>query len=172
MRNNTSILVLLALALCGSDAAAQGTVAKTHSGACITEVLADNRTGLRDADGLASDWIELFNSSHESVQMAGYQLKCAQGAVFTFPAIELPPHEYLLVFASGKNRASPGRALHTPFRLSRRGETLQLLAKDGALVSELKFGSQQPDVSCGREQDDQLEELLPYAAIGEMFVPQ
>ena len=53
MRNNTSILVLLALALCGSDAAAQGTVAKTHSGACITEVLADNRTGLRDADGLA-----------------------------------------------------------------------------------------------------------------------
>jgi len=169
MRIYPSSLVPLALAVTCSVTPAQ---TPTPPPVCITEVLAENRTGLRDADGLASDWIELCNVSDKAVSLTGYQLKCADGPVFKFPEVELAAHEYLLVFASGKNRASSTRALHTPFRLSRRGETVQLLAKDGALVSELTFGPQQPDVSCGRNQDAQVDELISSTSMGEMHVPK
>lgn len=172
MRTTHRFLVSLVLGLAAPDAVAQRAVAPQSHGVCITEALADNRTGLRDADGLASDWIELFNASDKPVQLAGCQLACGDGLVFTFPELELPPHQYLLVFASGKNRAVKGQPLHTPFRLSRRGETLRLLGSDGSVVSQLKFGPQQPDASCGREQERQEEELLPWASMGEMSVPE
>ena len=50
-------------------------VSQTSFGAVrITEFLAENDGGLRDADGDSPDWIELFNDTPVAVDLAGWRL--------------------------------------------------------------------------------------------------
>ncbi|MCA9266416.1 MAG: lamin tail domain-containing protein, partial [Planctomycetales bacterium] len=68
--------------------------------------------------------------------------------------MELSSGEYLVVFASGKNRDVAGQELHTNFNLSSSGEYLALIAPDGTTVaSEFAptYGQQVPDVAYGRD---------------------
>ena len=56
----------------------------------------------------------------------------------------------LVVFASGKNRAVPGRNLHTNFRLKASGGYLALVKPDGVTVaSSFNYPAQFPDISYG-----------------------
>ena len=77
------------------------------------------------------------------------------------PAITLQPRAYLLVFASGKNRASAGSELHANFKTDSSGEYLALLTPDvpRQIASEFApaFPEQRPDVAYGR---------LPSGALG------
>ena len=70
-----------------------------------------------------------------------------------FPAgVTLQPGEFLVVFASGKDRAVAGQELHTNFNLSASGEYLALVAADGVTpISEFAPGypAQQSDISYG-----------------------
>ena len=74
----------------------------------ISEFLADNNDGLVDSDGDHSDWIELFNSGSEAIQLGGYYLTDDPSSLtkWPFPSIQLEPRQFLVVFASGKNRRS------------------------------------------------------------------
>ena len=74
----------------------------------INEFLASNATGLTDEDGDYSDWIEIYNRSSQPVNLSGWALTddLDQPAKWPFPAITLGSYEYLVVFASGKNRSS------------------------------------------------------------------
>ena len=102
----------------------------------ISEFLADNNDGLRDLDGDASDWIEIFNSGPLAVDLEGYYLTDDQSdrTKWPFPPLELEPGRFLLVFASGKDRRTPPGELHTNFRIDDRGEYLGLIAPDGVSV--------------------------------------
>ena len=62
-----------------------------------------------DEDGEAEDWIELYNSGNEAVDLFGYQLTTEleneeEEEAWTFPNYTLQPGEHLLVFCSEKNR--------------------------------------------------------------------
>lgn len=96
----------------------------------INEFVAANQTGLTDADGDYVDWIEIHNRGSQAINLSGWSLTDdpAQPEKWTFPNITLGSHEYLLVFASGKDRkpTQPGSELHTNFRLDREGEFLGL----------------------------------------------
>ena len=102
----------------------------------ISEFLADNNDGLVDSDGDHSDWIELFNSGSEAIQLGGYYLTDDPSSLtkWPFPSIQLEPRQFLVVFASGKNRRDPGGQLHTNFKIDSRGEYLGLIAPDGISV--------------------------------------
>ena len=120
----------------------------------INEFLASNRLGLVDEDGEYSDWIELHNPDPQPVSLAGYRLTGdpRHEGGWTFPDVTLAPGAYLVVFASGKNRADPGGRWHTDFRLSTEGEYLGLIAPDGrTVVSEFApaYPPQFEDVSFG-----------------------
>ena len=96
----------------------------------INEVLAANQAGLADEDGDFSDWIELFNRDDAPLNLAGWSLTDDphQPQKWTLPNVILGSREYLIVFASGKNRKStePEANLHTNFKLNRTGEFLGL----------------------------------------------
>ncbi|HSN77289.1 MAG TPA: lamin tail domain-containing protein [Anaerolineae bacterium] len=96
----------------------------------INELVATNRTGLKDEDGATSDWIELYNSSARPVSLAGWSLTDAryQPRMWVFPDITLEARSYLVVFASGKNRRPTDMVapLHTNFKLGAEGEHLAL----------------------------------------------
>ena len=105
----------------------------------ISEFVASNQTGLRDEDGDLPDWIELFNSSSNTVDLAGWHLTDDPLVPnkWTFPApVILAPGNFLIVFASDKNRAIPGSELHASFRLSAGGEYLGLYRPDLSVADE------------------------------------
>jgi hypothetical protein len=96
----------------------------------LSEVVADDRTTLADEDGEHSGWIEVFNPTPRPFALEGCTLTDdpTQPARWRFPAVHLAPGAFLVVFASGKDRAVPGRPLHTSFRLANGGEYLALSA--------------------------------------------
>ncbi|MBX2966499.1 MAG: CotH kinase family protein [Cyclobacteriaceae bacterium] len=72
----------------------------------INEVISSNASIIADEDGDFSDWVELYNSGASPVNLTGYGLtdNASQPFKWTFPDVTIQPGEYLLVWASGKNR--------------------------------------------------------------------
>lgn len=72
----------------------------------INEVMASNADIISDEDGSFEDWIELYNAGEEAINLYGYGLSDDLDDVFkwVFPDYTLQPGEYLLVWASGKDR--------------------------------------------------------------------
>jgi hypothetical protein len=119
----------------------------------ITEFMASNTHTLVDEDGDSSDWIEIQNTSSNSVNLLNWALTDSAGnpGKWRFPATNIPPKSFMIVFASGKDRAIPGQELHTNFKLSAEGEYLALFGPDGSAATEIspQFPPQFPDVSYG-----------------------
>jgi hypothetical protein len=109
----------------------------TRAEPIITEFLAANQNGLVDSDGDRPDWIEIHNPDGVAVDLGGYHLTDDAGEPtrWTFPAgAIIQPGGYLIVFASGKDRAVAGSPLHTNFSLDAAGEYLSLRAPGGTPV--------------------------------------
>lgn len=120
----------------------------------ITEFMAANSATLKDQDGDFSDWIELCNLGASAVNLAGWSLtdSAANLTKWRFPSTNLAPGQFLVVFASGKNRRTPGGELHTSFKLDAPGEYLALVRPDDVTrASEFApaFPPQAPDLSYG-----------------------
>jgi hypothetical protein len=103
----------------------------------INEFMASNSTGLKDVDGDASDWIEIYNGQDTAVNLLGWRLtdNASDLSKWVFPSVSVPARSFLVVFASGKDRAVAGAQLHTNFSLSSSGEYLALVTPDGQIVS-------------------------------------
>lgn len=120
----------------------------------ISEFLASNSKGITDENGDASDWIEIRNTTAQTVNAAGWLLTddLDVPAKWSFPSTNIPPGGYLVVFASGKDRRTPGARLHTNFQLNDQGEYLALLAPDAETVATEftpQFPPQVTDASFG-----------------------
>lgn len=142
----------------------------------ITEFMAANNVTLNDEDGDNSDWIEVQNQGAASASLAGWYLTDTTNNLvkWQFPATNLPPSGYLVVFASEKNRRTPGAPLHTNFKLSASGEYLALVAPDGSnIVSQFApvFPPQVADVSYGLVRGAATVTLLGPGAPVRAFVP-
>ena len=126
----------------------------------INEILASNDNGLLDEDGDSSDWIELYNPGVNAVDLTGWVLFQSDDNRWSFPAVTIGAGEYLVVFASGKNRRpTPANItdgisnLHTGFQLNRGGEYLALENNTGDLqpdgVFDPEYPVQRTDISYG-----------------------
>ena len=120
----------------------------------ITEVAARPTTHL-DANGDASDWIELSNSGVEAEDLGGYALSNSEfdARLWVVPdGTTVEPGERLVVFASGEN-ATVGSELHASFSLSDERGSVLLSAPDGSIVDALRYPAQTENVSFGRFPD-------------------
>ena len=146
-------------------------------GVQINEFLAVNDDSVVDADGDASDWIELFNAGATAADLAGYSLTddVAEPAKWKFPeGTTLGPGGYLLVFASGKDRAVTGEELHANFRLGASESYLGLFDAAGAEVDSFtELPEQREDVSYGLGVSDATipQTYVADAAACKWFVP-
>ena len=101
----------------------------------LNELLASNDDGLTDADGEASDWIELRNPTSTSVDLSGWFLSDnpTETDKWAFPeGVTLSARSFMVVFASGKNRAVAGAELHTSFKIDRAEGGSVILARPDA----------------------------------------
>lgn len=121
----------------------------------INEIMTSNTLALSDEDGDFEDWVELYNYGSESVNLQGFGFSDERDLPYkwVFPSVSIAPNQYLLIWASDKNRATSGSQLHTNFKISSNGETLFLTNKAGALVSGSPSVALSADVSYGRQPD-------------------
>lgn len=142
------LLVVLALLMVATSPSAAQPV--------LSEFLAQNDTVLADEDGAFSDWIEIYNPGPSATNLNGFYLTDDPDnpTKWQFPAQSIAAGGYLVVFASGKNRAVAGAPLHTSFSLDADGEYLALVAANGTTVVSsfgAAFPKQYPNVSYGRQ---------------------
>lgn len=121
----------------------------------INEFQASNGSTLADEDGDFPDWIELFNGGSDPVALGGWTLSDdpADPGRWTFPPRTIGPGGFLLVFASGKDRAPAIGPLHADFAISSEGEPLILSNAQGEVVDHLPPAPVPRDVSYGRSPD-------------------
>jgi hypothetical protein len=121
----------------------------------INEVMSSNTSIVEDEDGDFEDWIELYNYGSVPVNLEGYGLTddAAEPFKWVLPAVTLEPNEFIIVWASDKNRAIAGQPLHTNFKISADGETITLTHPGGSTVNEAPATTLQGDVSTGRQPD-------------------
>ncbi len=124
----------------------------------ISEILADNESGLRDEDGEREDWLELYNPDSTPYDLGGHFLTDNPDNPTKWRIPDntvLPPGGFLVIFASGKDRAITGEQLHTSFGLDNSGEYLALVFSDGISILDNytpTYPAQFDDASFGIEQ--------------------
>ncbi len=128
----------------------------------INEFLAANvgANGLRDEDGDLEDWIELYNRGVTAVNLAGWSLTDdpEQPDEWLLPSVTLAPGQYLVVFASGKDRSpTNGANLHANFKLGTAGQYLGLFnanfPREVATQFLPGYPEQRPDLAYGLYND-------------------
>jgi hypothetical protein len=142
----------------------------------INEFLASNNGVIQDEDGDFSDFIELTNRGDQPVNLAGWYLtdEADDLTKWQFPSVNLAPGQFLVVYASNKDRAVAGGQLHANFALAAEGEYLALVHPDGVTVASQfapVFLPQYEDISYGIaatstesnliEADDNTQVLIP-----------
>ena len=120
----------------------------------ITEFLASNSTQLQDEDGDYPDWIEIYNPNDFGVSLSGWSLTDNKAVYtkWTFPDFTIEGKQYIVVFASGKDRKSAINNLHTNFQLSSTGEFLALSNPGGTVITTIfinNYPAQYTDISYG-----------------------
>ena len=140
----------------------------------ISEVVASNDTGLEDEDMSHPDWFELFNAGDEAADLNGWYVTddAMDLTKWQFPSTTVEPGEFLVVFASDKDRAESGAELHTNFKLSSGGEYLAIVDADGStIVTEITFEQQYTDISFGPEQKDFVYDYVPSGSSAKVLIP-
>lgn len=103
----------------------------------FSEMVSNNDGLYLDEDGEASDWIEIHNSSAQSIDLEGYAISDDEGSPFKwiFPNYELPAGEHLTVFCSNKNRLS--LPFHSNFKIKSEGEPVLLVDPNGEILDQI-----------------------------------
>ena len=101
----------------------------------ISELVADN-SSYTDEDGDTPDWIELYNHTDQTLSLEGYYLSddVSDLTQWQIPAVNIAPNDFLIMYASSKDRAVAGDNLHTNFKLSSGGESVYLVDTDGTTI--------------------------------------
>lgn len=161
-------LTLLVLALMLNSCSEKEELSANHIGKIvINELMADNRTGLLSGKGRPEDWIEIKNLTTDTIDLKGCSLaiklnaadttsqqdKHAKDTLWAFPSVKISGSQCLLVFASKSKDKQDSTELRADIKLPKEGGCVRLLASDGTILSELKYGELMADCSMQRLQD-------------------
>ena len=105
---------------------------------------------------VASDWVELHNSTGSAVSLAGYGISNnpKNPAKWVFPDISIEPGEYLLLYATGSADKAQKKNLKLNFNISSTGEALFFFDPNGKLIDKLSAGRMKSGQSYGRDGSD------------------
>lgn len=105
---------------------------------------------------VATDWVELHNSTGSAVSLAGYGISNnpKNPAKWVFPDISIEPGEYLLLYAAGSADKAQKKNLKLNFNISSTGETLFFFDPNGKLIDKLSAGRMKSGQSYGRDGSD------------------
>ncbi|MDY6972015.1 MAG: CotH kinase family protein [Thermodesulfobacteriota bacterium] len=118
----------------------------------INELMACNDATVADNTGEFDDWVELCNTTGETIPLDGYYLTDNAGNLnkWALPAVSIQPFGFVTFWLDADEEQGDD---HAPFKLSDSGEELVLVNSSGQLMDAVSFGPQKTDVSFGRYPD-------------------
>ena len=122
----------------------------TAGAVVINEVLADNIGLQKDEYNDTEDWIELYNTSNQVVDLGNCYLSDNASHLAKWkipPATYIAPNGYLTIWADDD---SWQQILHTNFALSKDSGHVYLSLPDSTISDQVSFGLQTTNVSYGR----------------------
>lgn len=107
----------------------------THAGLMLSEVMSDNASALPDENGQFGDWVELYNSLDEPMNLNGVGLSDRNDRIkFLFPDVTLAARGRVIVFCDSVNRDDPRGTFHAKFKLSSLGDSVYLFDASGTAI--------------------------------------
>ncbi len=129
----------------------------TDGALIINEICPDPLTGYRDADGEMVDWIELYNTTGQTISLANYALSNNENKPLKWRFPEgacVAPYGYYVVFCSGKDIDNgPTGVPHSNFKISAEHDTVVLSDSRGRLVDRVVIDNIPEDASYARDAD-------------------
>ncbi len=128
----------------------------------INEIMSSNTVSITDEDGDFEDWIELYNPGDGPVSISGWSITddISEPEKWVFPEFSINPKNFILVFASGKDRHN-STYFHSNFKIKASGEALFLFDMYGILIDSFPAVEIESDKSFGRFPDAG-PNLLPF----------
>ncbi len=124
------------------------------SGVFLSEVLASSDGISTFADAGYTDWIEIYNSTNNVVDLSGYGLSdnLERARKWQFPyGCTISPGEYKVILCDGAVDKSNLGELHTSFKIGRlKNEIVTLSDPTGRVLDKLILPAMKTDVSYGR----------------------
>jgi|TARA_B100001057_G_scaffold490722_1_gene579570 hypothetical protein len=125
-------------------------------GLIINEFLASNDACCSDNFGDYDDWVEFYNDSNEPIDIGGMYFTDTpdDDSPYLIPSTDpssttIQPGGYILLWCDDDQEQG---ALHVSKKLSKGGESIILLDKDGSsVITSYTYESQSTDVSMGRD---------------------
>jgi hypothetical protein len=130
--------------------------APDQSGIVLSEVMTSNKGIYTDDTGSSSDWVEVYNSTDQAVDLSHFGLSddMTDPVKWAFPELKLAPHGYAIVFLTGDSKSDTKNGIiHCSFKLSAQGETLILSNSSGHMVDSVDIPALSSNVSYGRIDD-------------------
>ncbi len=108
----------------------------------INEISAMGIRTFIDEDDEQEDWIEICNPSAQPVSLLDWSLtdNASEPGKWRFPDVSIGAGEYIVVFASQKDRKPTSGNLHTSFGLSTEGEFVGLYDDTGSMIDSYSPG--------------------------------
>ncbi|MDA0713636.1 MAG: lamin tail domain-containing protein, partial [Bacteroidetes bacterium] len=121
----------------------------------LNEVMLLNASTIYDEDGDSENWLEIYNSGPTSANLSGCGLSDDLDDPFkwTFPYYIIPPHNFALIWGSGKDRVDPSEPLHLNFSLDNDEGVIFLTSSQGVILDLLVTIESPIDISFGRLPD-------------------
>ncbi len=124
------------------------------TGVYISEVMASNDTIALGTMALTCDYLELYNSSDQTVDLSSYGLSNTlnRPRKWQFPqGTTIAPGEYKVIYLDGDTSLSSYYELHTNFKLARSGgDTVSFCDPDGRVLDRIPLSLIPTDHSYGR----------------------
>ena len=127
-----------------------------YSPVAITEIMAVNDSAYAAQDEMYYDYIELCNTSSETVSLGGWYL--SDDPEYTrkwrIPdGTSVAPGEYIIIFASGLDMREDLEQLHAGFSLSSEGETIVLCDGSGRIMDMVSFDLMKSNIAYALQAD-------------------
>lgn len=118
-------------------------------GIVINEFLTSNSNIVADSSGEYDDWIELNNTTPNTLNLKGHYLSddATNMAKWPFPDVNMPPYSHLLIWADNQT-SQPG--LHANFKLGRNGGNIFFTGPDLNVIDQVIYPEQSQNISYGR----------------------
>lgn len=118
----------------------------------ISEIMSNNTYTVTDNDLEYSDYIEIYNGYKYEINLDGYHLSDSEyeTSKWTFPNITIEPNEYLIIYASGKDRCDlENKICHANFKLSSKGEVVTLSDYNNNIINKFRYDETSNDIAYG-----------------------